>query len=156
MGSYNHKKKRRALSCIFSNLSEFRFPQNIQETGQYEKLDEIKDLYIAIPQSVFKHFPIIFMAFIWVDALEHKFEIWVLYCRFLSKDRYRRPAKPIKRNALKFIRICVHIVIIKPRKLLDERLFRVNFLMYRYSCFHSRGDYRLHIVTNHAVNIGIK
>ena len=37
MGSYNQKKtKRRALSCSFSNLSEFRFPQNIQETGQYE------------------------------------------------------------------------------------------------------------------------
>ena len=81
MGSYNqtNKTKRRALSCNFSNLSEFRLPQNIQETGQYEKLDEIKDLYIAIRQSVFKYFPILFMAFIWVDALEHNFEIWVLY-----------------------------------------------------------------------------
>ena len=32
----------------FSNLSEFRVPQNIQDTGQYDKFDEIKDSYIAI------------------------------------------------------------------------------------------------------------
>ena len=47
MGSCN-QKKRGAISCNFSNLSEFLVPQKIQETGQYEKLDEIKDLYIAI------------------------------------------------------------------------------------------------------------
>ena len=25
------------------------------------------------------------MAFIWADAFKHKFEIWVSYCRLLSK-----------------------------------------------------------------------
>ena len=35
---------------------------------------------------------------------------------WFHQDRYtcKRPAKPVKKSALKFIRICVHIVIIKP------------------------------------------
>ena len=82
---YSENTKRRALSCNFSNLSEFRFPQNIQETWQYEKSYEIKDLYIAIRQSVFRYFPILFRTFIWIGALGHKIEIWVSYCRLLSK-----------------------------------------------------------------------
>ena len=43
------------------------------------------DSNIAIWQSVFRYFSNVFMAFIWVVALEHKFEIWVSYCRLLSK-----------------------------------------------------------------------
>ena len=29
----------------------------------------------------------------------------------LNRERYRRPAKPVKRNAVKFIKICVPIVV---------------------------------------------
>ena len=59
MGSYNQKIQNGEPSPTnFSNLSEFRVPQNIQDTGQHEKLDEIKDLYIAMRQSIFQCFPI--------------------------------------------------------------------------------------------------
>ena len=85
MGSYNQKIQNGEPSpAIFFNLSEFRFPHYIQDTGQYEKVHEIKDLYIAMWKLVFKYFSILLMAFIWI-ALEHKFEIWVSYCRLLSK-----------------------------------------------------------------------
>ena len=69
----SEKTKRRVS---FSNLSEFRFPQNIQETGQYEKLDEIKDLYIAIRQSVFKYFPNgIYLSLPWNINLKYEYYI---------------------------------------------------------------------------------
>ena len=54
-------------------------------SGNMKKVDEIKDLYIETRQSVSKYFPILFMTFIWIGALEHKIEIWVTYCRLLSK-----------------------------------------------------------------------
>ena len=118
--------------AMFPIYLSFVSHKKILDTGQYEKLDVIKDLYIAIRRPVFKYFQILFMAFIWIDALERKFEIWVLYCRlvskvtpntltlsedgivFLDRDRSRRPTKPVKRATLKFIRISIHIVIIKP------------------------------------------
>ena len=110
---------------------------------------------------MFKYFPILFMAFIWIDALEHKFEIWASYCRLLSKitpntlilsedsvsfdrDRYRGPTRSVKRDTLKFIRVSLHIVIIKPWNCAMGVFFRVKLLMYQYSCFHSQDDCRRH------------
>ena len=166
MGSYNPKIQNVEPSPAIFRIHQFRFPQNIQDTGQYEKLGEIKDVYIAIRQCVFKYFPIVFMAFIWVDTLEHQFEIWVglLYCRLLSKvtsntsilseDGIVFPSTEIDIGGLpnlqpremyfKFINFFRPFSYYQTTILHDERLFRVKMLMYRYSCFHSQGDYRLH------------
>ena len=84
--SYNQKMQHEGPSpATFPIYLNFVSHKTSRTPGNIKKMDEIKDLYIAIRQSVFEYCPVLLMAFTGIDALEHKIEIWVSYCRLVSK-----------------------------------------------------------------------